>query len=228
MPEWLKGAVTNEAVPSLYAVAECLGISFVLGVIVAVVYIVTQRKSRAESGTLTTTLVLLTILIAMVTLVIGNSVARAFSLVGALAIVRFRTIVEDTRDTAFVMFAVIVGMAAGAGREYVSVALVGIPIVAVAAFLANLWAQSAPGVLGAPEHGLTIRLGIGREPGPLLEPIFEKFLSHVRLRVAETGRQGAVLDLSYVVRFRPGAGAIALVAELNRVEGVQGVEVRAL
>ncbi|MDZ4830382.1 MAG: hypothetical protein SGJ09_09330 [Phycisphaerae bacterium] len=47
------------------------------------------------------------------TMVIGSSVARAFSLVGALSLVRFRTVVDDTRDTAFVIFALIVGMAAG-------------------------------------------------------------------------------------------------------------------
>jgi hypothetical protein len=40
-------------------------------------------------------------------------------MVGALSIVRFRTVVDDTRDTVFVMFAVIVGMAAGAIRPKV-------------------------------------------------------------------------------------------------------------
>ena len=59
---------------------------------------------------------LLSILIAMVTQVIGDNVARAFSLVGALSIVRFRTVVRDTVDTAFVIFAVAVGMAVGAGH----------------------------------------------------------------------------------------------------------------
>ena len=71
--------------------------------------------------------ILLTVLIAMVTLVIGNSVARAFGLVGALSIVRFRTVVDDTRDTAFVIFAVIVGMAIRAGVWLVP--LTGIPLI---------------------------------------------------------------------------------------------------
>lgn len=44
---------------------------------------------------------------------------------------RFRTVVEDTRDTAFVIFAVAVGMAIGAG--YLKVPLVGIPFVALTA-----------------------------------------------------------------------------------------------
>jgi hypothetical protein len=53
------------------------------------------------------TLALLSVLIAMSTQVIGDNVARAFSLVGALSIVRFRTVVRDTKDTAYVIFAVV-------------------------------------------------------------------------------------------------------------------------
>ena len=69
-----------------------------------------------EAESFVVTLVLLTILIAMVTQVIGDNVARAFSLVGALSIVRFRTVVRDTQDTAYVIFAVAVGMAVGANN----------------------------------------------------------------------------------------------------------------
>src|SRR6185436_12080269 len=89
--------------------------SFALGCVVAAVYRFTHGGPGGQSRGLMATLVLLTVLICMMTLVIGNNVARAFSLVGALAIVRFRTVVEDTRDTAFVIFAVSVGMAVGAG-----------------------------------------------------------------------------------------------------------------
>ena len=63
------------------------------------------------------------------------SVARAFSLVGALSIVRFRTVVRDMQDTAYVIFAVVVGMAAGTGN-FVA-ALIGIGMVGVAAFIAS-------------------------------------------------------------------------------------------
>ena len=56
---------------------------------------------------------MLTVILALITQVIGGSAARAFTLVGALAIVRFRTRVNDTRDTAYVILAVCVGMAIG-------------------------------------------------------------------------------------------------------------------
>lgn len=51
----------------------------------------------------------------VVMMIIGSNVARAFSLVGALSIIRFRTAVKDVRDTAYLFFAIIVGMGAGTG-----------------------------------------------------------------------------------------------------------------
>jgi uncharacterized membrane protein YhiD involved in acid resistance len=49
-------------------------------------------------------------------MVIGSNLARAFALVGALTIVRFRTVVKDTRDTAFIFFALTEGIASGTGN----------------------------------------------------------------------------------------------------------------
>src|SRR5688572_29923831 len=136
----------------------------------------------------------------MVTLVIGDNVARAFSLVGALAIVRFRTIVEDTRDTAFVMFAVIVGMGVGAGHALVP--LIGIPVVGAAALLCNAVGRSAP---RARMFTLQVRLGIGRDPAALLRDIFDKHLAHAQLRATSTARQGAAIELTYAVGLREAA-----------------------
>ena len=221
MLDWLGESLHRGNDLSLFDLTLRLGTSFLLGCVVAGVYILTQRKERTEVLSLATTLVLLTILITMVTLVIGNSVARAFSLVGALAIVRFRTVVEDTRDTAFVIFAVVVGM--GVGAEAVQVSLVGIPIVAAAAILAGLGTR-ASGPAG--DYTLIIRLGLGRDPGGPVRAVLDKHLADLRLRSTITGRQGAALDLTYLVRFRAGSDEVALVTELNRVEGVQSVELR--
>jgi uncharacterized membrane protein YhiD involved in acid resistance len=52
---------------------------------------------------------------AIVMMIIGSNIARAFSLVGALSIIRFRTAVKDVRDTAYLFFAIVVGMGCGTG-----------------------------------------------------------------------------------------------------------------
>src|SRR5690242_4298330 len=103
MPEWLNALIPGKAdIPTTLLVARLIQAA-VFGMAVAAVYFLTQRKQRAEAAPLVATLVLLTVLIAMVTIVIGENLARAFGLAGALSIIRFRTVVDDTRDTAFVI-----------------------------------------------------------------------------------------------------------------------------
>ena len=130
--EWLSRVVDSTAVVPWETLLTRLVVALGLGLVINLVYHRT-RLASGSAGTFPTTLVLLCVLIAMVTQVIGDNVARAFSLVGALSIVRFRTVVRDTKDTAFVIFAVVVGMAVGAGQPVV--ALCGIAVVGFASML---------------------------------------------------------------------------------------------
>lgn len=221
MPEWLQDSLQGSSDISLRVLAVRLAVALALGCLVAAIYRLTCGSGRNQSAGLMATLVLLTVLICMVTLVIGNSVARAFSLVGALAIVRFRTVVEDTRDTAFVICAVAVGMAVGAG--FLIVPLVGLPFVAAAAYLFRPGSGVAPGLS---EYVLRVRVGVGNSPDGLLGETFGKHLRSSRLKALATARQGAALDLTYEVGLRRQESIFALVAELNVLEGVQEVELR--
>ena len=222
-PEGFLGAVQPEAPAGL--TLELVGLRLIqaacLGFLVAAVYFATQRKKKAEASSFVATLVLLTVLIAMVSQVIGESVARAFSLVGALSIVRFRTVVEDTRDTAFVIFAVIVGMAAGADR--INVALIGIPIVAVVAVVLSLWGRDPE---GAKRPTLVVKLAVGLDPDATIGAVLAKHLAEFKLTGTETAKAGAVLELTYAVLPKPTATAVAVVTELHKTEGVAGVEWR--
>src|SRR4029078_12626198 len=135
--------VSNRMSDALAALFDCDGgavtlmfvrlvLATLLGLAIAWIYR-RARPADGEAESFGVTLVLLTVLIAMVTQVIGDNVARAFSLVGALSIVRFRTVVRDTQDTAYVIFAVAVGMSMGANHP--SVALCGLTVVGVTALL---------------------------------------------------------------------------------------------
>jgi hypothetical protein len=194
------------------------------GIAAGLAYFLTQRKKRAEAASFVATMALLAVLLGMVSMVIGSNIARAFALVGALSIVRFRTVVDDTRDTAFVIFAVVVGMAAGAGAYLV--AAVGIPIVGLVAWALASWGRSGETNV-APNVGLTelvVRVGTGVDPVAGVAQVLAKHAEDIRLTAIATVRQGTALDLTYVLRLRAGVTALALVGELNRTEGVQGVE----
>jgi hypothetical protein len=220
MLHWLSESMTLGSTLSPSQIAVRLVTSATFGVAVALIFWASHGRTKEDRSTLIATLVLLPILIAMVSMVIGDNVARAFSLVGALAIVRFRTVVEDTRDTAFVIFAVIVGMASGAGL--ILVPLLGTPLVGIVAIILSRFDNFAL----EPETGylLSIRIGQGLDPEQTLNAVLVRHLAQYRLTSLETARQGSAIDVSYRARMLLSSNLPALVRELSQVEGVLRVE----
>jgi len=221
MPDFLSQALSSGPRVAPLEILVRLLMALVLGVIVAWVYRRT-RKSAEVSPSFPVTLVLLAVLIAMVTQVIGDNVARAFSLVGALSIVRFRTVVRDTQDTAYVIFAVVVGMAVGANDLWVS--LIGIAVVSLAAFsMIRTRAAISESRLG---FMLGLRLGLGLDVETRLGDLLDAHLVDRELVSVETARQGLALDYTYETRIRSDRSVDDLVKALNGVEGVQNVQLR--
>lgn len=225
MPEWFTTASGPAgAIPATSMISR-LVISLACGACVAAIYRFSHGRESRDTRTLMATLVLLSVLIAMVSMVIGDSVAKAFSLVGALSIVRFRTVVDDTRDTAFVIFAVIVGMAAGA--DALMLPLVGIPIVGVAAItmsrLGGTRESAAPRDI---VRMLVVRFGLGFEPGAALGGALAEFAADHMLVGTATARQGTAIEVTYELRLKPGIDERTIVATINKIEGVQSVELR--
>jgi hypothetical protein len=222
MPEFLtsifRGGDTVSGVEILIRLMAALALGFV----VSWIYRATRDKDSIAAS-FPTTLILLSVLIAMVTEVIGDNVARAFSLVGALSIVRFRTVVRDTQDTAYVMFAVIVGMAMGAGDLWV--ALIGIVVVAIAALITMSKHHTAMGLDMQPNFLLSLHVGLDTDL-QTLAPACERHIGNRRLRSFRTVKQGAALEVIYDVKMREGASPIELVRTLNQIEGVQSVEIQ--
>jgi len=212
--------VNGSQIPVLEILAR-LCVAAVFGGLVALIY----RRSRNDidiTPTFPPTLVLLAILIAMVTQVIGESIAKAFSLVGALAIVRFRTVVRDTQDTAFVILAVVVGMAVGASAMWVGV--IGLSIVGVVAILMK---PPATGdyITGHLPLLVRIRIGLGHDAEALLGSTLDIYFSHRRMESIETAKHGVSIDVAYEAKLREPGTPEQLVRALNRIEGVQSVRV---
>ena len=97
-----------------------LAVSLILGWILSLAY-ATTRKGCSERQAMIHTLVLLTMTIAVAMMIIGNNLARAFGLVGAVSIIRFRTAVKNSRDMAFVFIAIVVGMSSGLGFSFLAI-----------------------------------------------------------------------------------------------------------
>jgi hypothetical protein len=221
MPEWLQNIAAIESNLTLGLIFGRLSVAAVLGMLIAVIYFGSQRRTAGEVFPVAATMVLLTILVAMTTLVIGNNVARAFSLVGALSIVRFRTIVEDTRDTAFVIFSVVVGMAVGAGD--LQVCLAGVPIVGATSLLLHAIEKYSRRLV--PERKLDVRIIRDCDPMTVLAGAFSRHLTTHRLVSATTAKQGQSIELRYLVRLTHADDVLPLLRSLQVIDGVESIEI---
>jgi len=95
-----------------YELLLALATSAVLTLIIAKLYMFTHG-GYSYSKSFLQTIVLVGVTVSLIMVIIGSDIARAFALVGAMSIVRFRTPVKDSRDLVFVFAAIAVGMAAG-------------------------------------------------------------------------------------------------------------------
>lgn len=88
--------------------------ALVLGLVMGVVYILTH-KDKGYSQSFILTLVMLLAVVSIIILLVGNSIARAFSLAGAFSLIRFRSTPGEPFDIAFVFSCVAIGLACGIG-----------------------------------------------------------------------------------------------------------------
>src|SRR5262245_58485905 len=95
---------------------------FVLGQIIGWVYMATHT-TPSYSSSFVASLVVLPVIVALMMILMSGSIMIAFGLLAVFAVVRFRNVLKDTRDTTYILWAIVEGMAAGTFRY--STALVG-------------------------------------------------------------------------------------------------------
>lgn len=185
-------------------------------------------KGPGYSVSFVNSIVLLAMITAMVILVIGNNLARAFGLVGAMSIIRFRTAVKDTLDIVYIFFALVIGMAAGAG--YHKIAILSTLVVGAVIFV-----LSRTGGTGARKqdsllqfaysmngHGNGDGHGNGNGHAGYL-PVLRKYCRRHTVINTRALEDEDTLELSFYVHLRNGDGNDALVRELRKVDGVSRV-----
>lgn len=95
--------------------------AIVLGIVISLAYLKTHKKD-GYTPSFIISLIMLPTIISIIILLVGNNVARAFSLAGAFSIIRFRSTPGDTKDISYIFFTLAVGLACGMG--YVGYAVI--------------------------------------------------------------------------------------------------------
>jgi hypothetical protein len=204
---------------TIWDVFLAISSSFVLALAIGYVYRATH-KGVSYSQSFVQTLVIMAVVVAVIMLIIGSNIARAFSLVGALSIIRFRTAVKDPRDVAFLFFAMAVGMAAGT-RFY----LVGLILTIMGSAFIYLMTRFNYGARPGEEWLIKIQLPAGTDYEGLFDLVFEQSLAYHSLITVDTLKQGTVTELVYVGLPKPRVSQKSLLQALKAVNDASRVSI---
>lgn len=186
-------------------------LSFLLSLIIARVYQLTY-KGVSYTQSYVHTLIMMSMIVAIIMLVIGSNIARAFSLVGALSIIRFRNAVKDTRDVGYIFFAMAIGMACGTRFYLLAViATLIISFILWGLFTLNLFAKDIR------EQILKIRLPGDMRYDRLFDSVFARYLNRFSLIAVETVQAGTLTELIYGVELKKQTDAQAFMNELRQL-----------
>ncbi|MCA8942535.1 MAG: DUF4956 domain-containing protein [Planctomycetes bacterium] len=186
--------------------------SFALSMIVGYVYRVTHQ-GPSYSQTTVHTMVIMSIVVSLIMMIIGTNIARAFSLVGALSIIRFRNAVKESRDVAFYFLAMGVGMACGTGFG-------AIAIVFTLTISAIIYAMARFDVGAKPMDEVLLRMMVPEslEYRSAFDAVFYKHFSNSDLLSVDSDGSGQ-FELIYSVTLRRDANEQQLLADLRAVDG---------
>lgn len=186
-----------------------------LGFAISFIYRVTHR-GLSYSQSFTLTILFVAVIVAVVMMVIGNSLARAFALVGALSIIRFRTVLKDTKDTAYVFLALAIGMACGTSNYFLAFVATGL-----ICSLILLVDQYNYGALF--KSDFVIRFLYTRQDSaeaPYLT-VFEQYArTHHLLHMEPTG-DAEIIRMTYDVSLKDDVDPAAFISDLSTVDGLE-------
>jgi len=207
----------NAGGPDLESALLALLVAFVLGQFIAWVYLLTH-SGLSYSQSFSQALVLLTTIVCLVMMVIGSNVLTAFGLFGALAIIRFRNVLKDTRDTAFIFFALVLGIGTGSGRHL----LATLGALVVSAIMVYLHATRF-GARQRLDSYLRFLFDENGETLGVLAPILRRYCRSSRLVARRLMPGEQIGEVSYRLTLRDPARAGEMVAALKRTPGVSEV-----
>ena len=220
MDNSIKNFLNKEILTHIYLPSEIiinLLISFVLGLVISFVYKKTHR-GLSYSQSFVVTNIFIAVIVCMVIMIIGNNLARAFALVGALSIIRFRTVVKDTKDTAYIFWSLAVGMAAGTGSYFLALAgTVIITFIAIILYVTNY------GSIYKSEFILQFRSKNDNDKKNEYNNIISEYTKTSKLLNVESSGDNKSLKLSFDVVMKEDKSYDQFVTDLSNIQGLTEV-----
>lgn len=192
-------------------------VSLVCGYLISWLY---RRTYRGPGYTISfaNSLILLAMITSIVIMVIGNNLARAFGLVGAMSLIRFRHPVKGTQDIVYLFFSLSIGMAAGVG--FYTIAIAGTLFIGLVIYLLSKSNLSHP---HREEYLLQFNFQPeGDKDPPYIDILNSHCAKHTLINVKSIGKEN-LLELSYYVKLSDIGKSKEFVEDLRKAAGIQYV-----
>ncbi|MDP6047412.1 MAG: DUF4956 domain-containing protein [Phycisphaerae bacterium] len=216
MNEWARIFVSGDFGGTTYGPETALLVlvlAFCIGQVIGWVYMMTH-VSLSYSRMYVTSIAVMPLIVALVMILMSGNVAIAFGLLAVFAVVRFRNVLKDTRDTVFILWSIVQGMAVGTMRF--STAIMGCVVVALVfaylRFVSYGTRHRYDVVLSVHWKGQVASIGA-------LKAILSRHSARVQLASQRDGPEEG-LDLTYRLLLRDPDRSRELLGELNGAEAV--------
>jgi len=208
---------TTAVNPTVITILYTVLLAFLLSTMIAFTYQKTFR-GLSYSRNYLQALVLSSIVASTVMQAIGDSLASGLGMLGALAIIRFRTSLKEPRDIIFMFACLAAGIACGVNGY--DIAVVGTLAFCVIAFVLH---YSPFGQENYFDGMLRFNSGHDPEGKAMLEDVLRDHCKIFALITLRDMAQGKRLDYAYHVKLKKGKSRTDLVNALNSIESISGV-----
>lgn len=191
--------------PAVLSIAAAI----ILGIIIGISYMIACKKDGYGKNFIVG-LVLLPAIVAVVILLIGSNVARAFSMAGAFALVRFRSAPGNAKDIAVVFFTMAAGLACGLG--YITFAILFVVIIALVMVALSL---SGFGGKNSGCRQLKVTIPENLNYTNAFDDVFDKYVTSRELRRVKTTNMGTLFELTYNVKMKDNVNEKQFIDELR-------------
>jgi len=186
-------------------------LSFVLCSLIGWVYQISHRGA-SYTQSYVHTLVLNGMVVAVIMLIVGSNIARAFALVGALSIIRFRNAVKQTRDVGFIFFTMAVGMAVG--TKFYLLAVVTAVVICLVILIMTRFNWYARRVVS---QILKVQVPNDAQFDTLFDTLFVRYTSSSELISVDSIHGGMLTELTYSVGLKKPGKIQELLAEIKKL-----------
>ena len=202
-------STTTEDTFTLMNMVVALVSALSLGFFISLVYLYIQ-KDDGYTPSFTVTLIILPAVVAVVIMLIGSNVARAFSLAGAFSLVRFRSAPGNPKDISYIFFSMGIGLACGMG--YVLYAAVFALIVSIVMFILHVTHYAKKTTAGM-QLKITIPENLNFQG--LFDDILKKYANSWQMKRVRTTDFGTLFEIVYDINLKQSVSQKKLIDELR-------------